>query len=73
LASSGGHFGFSVQKRIWKSTIATNPDVDDSGQRFGKITGQFVDGILIENNRRFRLVTKIQVCQKLLVDTAGVS
>jgi len=51
LASSGDRFGFSVQKRIWKSTIATNPDVDDAGQRFGKITGQFVDGILIDYKR----------------------
>lgn len=51
LVSSGGHFGFSVQKRIWKSTIATNPNVDDGGQRFGEITGQFVDGELIEYKR----------------------
>ncbi len=51
MASSGGHFGFSVQKRIWKSTIATNPDVEDAGQCFGKITGQFVDGILIDYKR----------------------
>lgn len=51
LASSGGHFGFSVQKRIWKSTIATNPDVSEAGKRFGEITGQFVDGRLIEYKR----------------------
>ncbi|HBK23712.1 MAG TPA: hypothetical protein DDZ60_14775 [Planktothrix sp. UBA10369] len=51
LVSSGGHFGFSVQRRIWKSTIATNPDVDNAGHRFGEITGQFVNGQLIEYNR----------------------
>ncbi len=51
LPSSGGYFGFSVQNRIWKISIVTNPDVDDAGQRFEEITGQFVDGELIEYKR----------------------